>query len=220
MPSSPTPTDREVYAAVRDALSAGERPTVSQVAENLGVSRSAVWRAAKRYGYAGWADMLDQLGRYLDGGSAASSAARRSDGISLMVDALTRHRDDPVLVHGVGDAEICRQLLIYRLGELGFTAMPYSPAIARACADRGARGLALVFNESGVALWQDCVDCGRQGIEVLAVTASDSSPVARAANVSIAIRSNKSSPAAYEPNYFAAGCLALVERALVRIALA
>ena len=38
----------------------------------------------------------------------------------------------------------------------------------------------------------------------------------RASNLAIAIKSNKSALSAYEPNYFAAGSLALVERALER----
>ena len=97
--------------------------------------------------------------------------------------------------------------------------MPYTPQIARACLEQsedGNAGLALIFNESGLACWQDALECVQCGFETVAVTADANTPVARASNLAIAIKSNKSALSAYEPNYFAAGSLALVERALER----
>ena len=213
-------TDRAVYQAVRNHLRAGEKPTIGLIAEELGISSSAVYRAAKRYGYASWSDMVGQLGQYLKNNRrVVEHTGDDANGIDLLAQAFMRHRGGRVLLQGTGDADICRRLLVYRLCALEFTAMPYTPHIARAClaqSEDGNAGLALIFNESGLACWQDALECVQCGFETVAVTADANTPVARASNLAIAIKSNKSALSAYEPNYFAAGSLALVERALER----
>ena len=213
-------TDRAVYQAVRNHLRAGEKPTIGLIAEELGISSSAVYRAAKRYGYASWSDMVGQLGQYLKNNRrVVEHTGDDANGIDLLAQAFMRHRGGRVLLQGTGDADICRRLLVYRLGALEFTAMPYTPQIARACLEQsedGNAGLALIFHESGLACWQDALECVQCGFETVAVTADANTPVARASNLAIAIKSNKSALSAYEPNYFAAGSLALVERALER----
>lgn len=212
--------DRAVYQAVRDHLRAGERPTIGLIAEELGLSTSAVYRAAKRFGYASWSDMVGQLRQYLKNTRRMVDTSEDNiNGIDLLAQALMRHRGGCVLLQGVGDAEICRRLLVYRLGALEFNVMPYTPQIARARLEQsgdGNSGLALIFNESGLACWQDALECVQCGFETVAITADAATPVARAANLAIAIKSTKSTPSAYEANYFAAGSLALVERAIER----
>lgn len=219
-PRSIKDTDRAIYQAVRARLRAGERPTIGHIAEELDVSTSAVYRAAQHYGYASWSDMIGQLSQYL---KSTRRVIERPDedasGIDLLARALVRHRSGNVLVQGPGDAEICRDLLVYRLGALEFSVMPFTPQIARACLERstdGNAGLALIFNESGLSCWQDAIECVQCGFETVAITADANTPVARASNLAIAIKSNKSALSSYEPNYFAAGSLALVERAIER----
>ena len=244
MAEHPGDIDRSVYRAVRDALRRGERPVLATVARELEISQSAVFRAAKRYGYRGWSDMVTQLGHYLKSQRSRSRAAdpeAPDAGVELVAQALAAHRGGRVLVAAVGDAQICRQLLIYRLGELGFAAMPFTSAIAQASEhmlrerSRGSRvqgaqggapgidfggvGLALIVNESGMALLPECRECARRGFDVVAITANADSPVAKAASVGIVIKSNKSPLNAYEPNLFAAGALALMERAFARFLL-
>ena len=218
--TSASDTARLVYQAVRSHLKAGDRPTITDISHEIGISTSTAHRAAKAYGYLGWSDMVNRLRHYY---RRAEQIEHQDDqdpnGIDLLAEALVRHRGGRVLVLGIGDVEICQKLLIYRLGELGFAVMPYAYEIARACqrqAGSESSGLALFCNESGLVCWQAALECNQCGFETVAITASSRTPVARAANLAIAIKSTKSEREAYQPNLFAAGSLALVEHAIAR----
>ena len=219
VPHETSDTANRVYRLVRDHLKAGERPTISVVAQELGISTSTAHRAAKRYGYAGWSDMVGRLEQYYRRHRVKDQPDETPNGIDLLAEALVRHRGGRVLVQGTGDVEICQKLLIYHLGALEFASMPFTSQIARGCQEQagsGDSGLALFFNESGLVLWQAVLECNRCGFETVAITASTHTPVARAANLAIAVKSNKSMRGSYEPNLFAAGSLALMERAIAR----
>ena len=121
-----------------------------------------------------------------------------------------------MFVVSYGDAEICEQHALMRLTALGYLALPFSPGAAHARNVSGDPGLALVFNESGIAMWDCCRPCAQEGFEVAAITANADSPVARSANVSITIKDRKSPLTAYEPNHFADGAIAFMSRAIAR----
>lgn len=207
-----TENDTRVYVYVRDLAKRGERATIDEVSHNLGISRSSVARVSKHFGYRGWTDFVTQLVQYHQVDDRAGAV---NDSVDVVADALERSRSGLVLIDAVGDAEICVQYLILRLSELGFTAASYSRGMLDVpTAAQG--GLLLVFNESGMTLLPSCLNAAAYGFEVVAITASHDTPVSKVADVNMVIKNRKSTPATYEPNYFTAGALALLERAMAR----
>lgn len=216
-----TENDLITYDFIRDRIKAGKKVTIKLVSENLHISTSAVYRLAKRLGYASWSDFIVRMDHYFrekqpqnESGSAASELQAS---INLMAASLERHIDRPIIIASLGDADVCRDYLIFRLSELGFSAFPFSPELTEAHANPDMPGLALIINETGVALWSACHLCASLGYEVVSITAHQHSPVAKEANLSFAVKDNKSELLEYQPNYFAAGVIAFCERAIAQI---
>lgn len=256
--------ERRVYAEVRAAARRGERATIAAVAGRTGIPRSSVARAAVTLGYRGWVDMTSQLVRY-------HASLERHDAVAESVDVvaavLQRARRRTILLDAIGDSEICLDYLLFRLCELGYCAMPYSPGVVEATAGGAGRGkdasgaadaagreasgkagcgecarevvggaghvvarevaagaapsggaqsrsVLLVINESGMSMVPACVKAAAAGMEIVAITASHDTPVSKLAQVNVVIKNNKSTPDAYEPNYFTAGVLVFMERVL------
>lgn len=209
-----TENDARVYAHVRDMAKEGRRATIDGVSRSLGIARSSVARVAQHFGYRGWTDFVTQLVQYHQPDDRAGAV---SDTVDVVAEALERGRSGLVLIDAVGDAEICVLYLILRLAELGFATAPYSRGMLDApTAAQG--GVLLVFNESGMTLLPSCLNAAAYGFEVVAITASHDTPVSKVADVNVVIKNRKSTAAAYEPNYFTAGALVLLERAMARCA--
>lgn len=257
--------ERRVYAEVRAAARRGERATIAAVAGRTGIPRSSVARVAVTLGYRGWVDMTSQLVRY-------HTSLERHDAVAESVDVvaavLQRARRRTILLDAIGDSEICLDYLLFRLCELGYCAMPYSPGVVEATVGGSGRGedasgtaddagreapgkagcgegmrevadgagrvaaaremtagaapsgcaqlrsVLLVINESGMSMVPACVKAAAAGMEIVAITASHDTPVSKLAQVNVVIKNNKSTPDAYEPNYFTAGVLVFMERVL------
>ncbi len=205
-------TQRRVHDYVRICAQQGTKPTISQAAKDTGIPRSTVARVASSLGYDGWLDFTEQMAHYYASGIDEERGVV-NDSAQIIADALLERRGFPVLVDGVGDAEICVSYLTLRLSELGMMAMPFSDGFFDARPAR-MQGVLIVFNESGMTLLPACVTANEHGFEVIAVTASHDTPVSKVAEVNIVIKNRKSVPQSYEPNYFAAGSIALFERVL------
>lgn len=203
--------DRRVYAYVRERARTGERATISEAAQATGIPRSSVARVAAHFGYDGWTDFTSQLVRYH---WASEPRGTLAQSVSMVNTMLRRHADDFVLVDAVGDAEICIDYMLLRLGELGFRAMPYGNGVVNTIAATGEQGMLLVLNESGMALLPSCLHAVDNGFEVIAITASHDTPVSKVANLNVVIKNNKSSVADYRPNYFTAGALSFLEHVM------
>lgn len=211
--------DLVVYDFIRNRVKSGKKVTIQNVAERLNVSRSTVYRLAIKLGYKNWSDFIDQMTRYFlpDEKDEPRTSSQLERSLDIMAAALERHLNRIILIESCGDAEVCEAYLMTRLTELGAVALPYSAETARTHANLQEPGMALIINETGVMLWECCRICAQEGYEVVAITAHDDSPVAKTANWSIAIKDNKSTIAAYEANYFAAGTIAFMERAIAKM---
>lgn len=208
--------DAKVYAIVRDAAMRGEHLSVSDVQNMTGLARSTIYRVAKRYGYEGWLDFTSSLERYF---SKTNQDDAVMQGVTAIADAIIRNRERPILVDAVGDAEMCAAYLQYRLAEQGYTSFFYTLSIAQAWHREGGSGLVIVINESGMSLLPTCLGAAEYDFATVAITASHDTPVSKVCDVNVVIKNNKSSLDAYEPNLFAAGTLALIERVLYRLSM-
>lgn len=216
--------EKMVYAAVRRFAKQGERPTIAAIARETGIPRSSVARVADTLGYHGWVDFTTQLARYF---SSFQQEDTLSDSVQLVASVLMANRGRPILLDAIGDAEIFTQIGLLRMCEAGFRAMPYGPGVVEAFAGRvehmpddsleagdssNAAGVLIVVNESGMSLLPTCLKAASAGFDIIAITASHDTPVSKLAKVNVVIKNNKSTPDAYEPNYFTAGVLAFMER--------
>lgn len=207
--------DKLVYTYVKSRATMGERATIDEVARATGVARSSVARVAKRFGYAGWTDFTTQLVRYHRPVYHDSAV---DDSATTVARALARHRDQPILVDAVGDAEICVDYLLLRLGEMGLRVMLHGRGVVDALAASECRGLLLLLNESGMALLPSCLHAVEHGFDVVAITASHDTPISKLADINVVIKNNKSTAQEYEPNYFTAGALAYLEHVMAAYA--
>lgn len=216
--------EKLVYAAVRRCAKRGERPTIAAIAGETGVPRSSVAHVANALGYRGWVDFTTQLVRYF---ASFQREDTLSDSVQLVTSVLEANRERPVLLDAIGDAEIFIQCGLLRLCEAGFHAMPYGPGVAEAfavhgepkcdgaleaCGTSDAAGVLIVVNESGMSLLSTCLKAANCGFDIIAITASHDTPISKLAKVNVVIKNNKSTPSAYEPNYFTAGVFAFMER--------
>ncbi len=207
--------ERLVYAAVRRFAQRGERPTIAAISEETGVPRSSVAHVAETMGYRGWVDFTTQLVRYF---ASFQQEDTLGDSVKLVASVLEACSERPVLVDAIGDAEIFAQVGVLRLCEAGFNAMPYGPGVVEARASRSQAGALIVVNESGMSLLPTCLKAAGAGFDIIAITASHDTPVSKLAKVNVVIKNNKSTPDAYEPNYFTAGVFAFMERVFDRVA--
>lgn len=208
--------DEAILQAVRAAAGEHRRATVSEVAQQTGAARSTIHRAARKLGYKSWLDFTSSVVRSLedlDGQDAVTTT------VAAMAEALYRYRNLPILIEAVGDAEICAMFLVHRLAERGFTTLPYSEGVLALGGGVEGAGLLLAINESGMSLLPTCLTAASQGFEVVSITASHDTPVSKVSSMNVVIKNNKSTIAAYEPNYFAAGTLAFLAHVLRRISI-
>lgn len=206
------PTDQHIYGIIRRNLKEGRPVTVLGVAADAEVSRSTIYRFARHLGYATWQECITHLTEF---------HAPRTDNIEIdygvLAEAIQELRGGIVLVDAVGDAEICREHLIERLGRLGIITLPYAPATCEQLSSHGVPGLAFVINESGFVLSGTCRVCRRCGYKIVAITANETSLVAQTSDLCICIGNKKSSLQNYEPNLFAASALIVLERMAARL---
>lgn len=187
----------------------GGRLTVAEMAERAGTSPASLVRLAQKLGYHGWSDM------YADFCLQRSDLARTDDPtaekIGELCDVIERHAGDAMLIDGIGDGEYPCDFLRDRLDALGLDALNYRAETAESLARLGRNGLVIIFNESGVALYNRVAEARRFGLESFAVTGRSSSPIALTADHAIVLRCNKTQVRSYEPDFFCARCLVLVE---------
>ncbi len=189
------------------------------------MARSSVAHVAVKLGYKGWVDLTTQLVTYFKSFEHEDVV---SESVEVVASILRSNRELPVLVDAIGDAEILIDYALFRLGEAGFIAMPYGGGLVDAVASRAeslprrtegesesrAVGTLIVANESGMSLLPSCVKATSSGMDVVAITASHDTPISKVAKVNVVIKNNKSTPEAYEPNYFTAGALVFFEHVL------
>lgn len=203
--------DREqrIFAKVRDVAAEDERLSIAKMAQRTGTSAAALVRISKKLGYQGWSDMYAHLRHRHASASQVELAAREN--VGMLCDAIERHAGGVILVTGIGDGEYPARFLTDRLNALGLFALEFKAETAEAHARLGRDGVAIIFNESGIALYNRVAIARAAGFESVAVTGRDASPLALAADVSVHVRCNKTQIRAYEPDFFCARALVLVE---------
>lgn len=209
-----TDADKLVYQVVKEEAKLGRRATVSQVVAKTGLARSSVHRVSKKLGYNSWLEFTEKLVRYYATESNADSVTQSVDAVAQ---ALLRNQHLPILVEAVGDAEICAMYLLHRLGERDFYPLPFTKHTAEAHGGESGAGVAIVVNESGMSLLRTCIAAIENGFEVISITSSHDTPVSKLSSINVVIKNNKSQIDDYEPNLFAAGALAFLERVLYRM---
>lgn len=202
-----TPKEQHALRALKTAIRRGDEVSAESIADAASVSRSLVYGLSARMGYPSWKDLVAQL-RYEN--STVSQTRVTRGRTKKICDEISRHAGSAILVRAIGDAAICEPYLIRRLGAKGYQAVAYDGATMRAFSEREG-GLVILINESGFALFQECAEAMREGYETVVITSMADSPVARMANVAIALENNKSTIAEYEPNFFTAAALTMIE---------
>lgn len=208
--------DEAILQAVRDAACKHRRATVSEVSLRTGAARSTIHRTARKLGYGSWLDFTNSMVRSL---AELVEQDAVTTTVAAMSEVFCRYRNLPILIEAVGDAEICGLFLLHRLAERGFTPLPYSEGILALGGGAEGAGLLLAINESGMSLLPICLTAASQGFEVASITASHDTPVSKVSSMNVVIKNNKSTIAAYEPNYFTAGTLAFLAHVLRRISI-
>lgn len=204
--------ERRVYERTRAHARRGHHATIDEISRETGVARSSVARTAKSLGYHGWQDFVTQLVEYHCPEKQTGSVSRTVGEIAGLLEG---NRGRLILIDAVGDAEICVNYMLLRLGELGFNAALYSVGILEGTgAETG--GVLLVLNESGMTLLPSCLNALAYGFKVVAITASHDTPVSKVADVNVVIKNHKSTLEDYAANLFPAGALALLERVMAK----
>ncbi len=200
---------RQVYTAVRASVLEGTLPTVDSIALETGISRSTVSRTAVDAGYSDWREMVSALASYYSEKTPVSDVGRSAREVA---DIIEECGSAPILVDAVGDSEVLTGYIVIRLCENGCNATLYSPGYFDGMKGQLESGLLIVFNESGMSLLPSCLAATGRRYKVLSFTASHDSPVSKVSDINIVIKNKKSVVLHYEPNYFVAGSLALLER--------
>lgn len=176
---------------------------IGEVATQAGCSPASITLLARRLGYAGWPELRRSIIRHA--APPAMSATLTQDGLlSQIRELLLDHADEAIFVHGAGDGTFAACYLEAALLSHGFACLPYTRQTLLAQARRSKPGILFVVNETGIVLADDARIARELGYAVIALTGNPASPVAHLATIPVIIRSNKSKPESYEPDFFCA----------------
>lgn len=135
---------------------------------------------------------------------ATSASLSQDELLSQIRELLHSHADEAIFVHGAGDGTFAARYLEAILAAHGFACLPYTRMALVAQARRSRAGILIVVNETGIVLADDARIARDLGYSVIALTGNPTSPVAHLATIPVIIRSNKSKPSGYEPDFFCA----------------
>lgn len=212
-----TPKQEAAFRAARTAVTRDPQATICTVADEAGCSPSTVTSLARRLGYLGWRDMRRRLVQSDPSGRlAGESDAERSE-LNLVEDLLLRNRDRAVFVHAIGDGSFAADYLRRALVLHGFFCIAYDRWALLAQARQEHAGALFILNESGIALANDARVGHNLGYRVVALTGVEHSPVAHLADILVLIKSNKSKPLAYSPDFYCARAIVFIEMLQARL---
>jgi len=207
--------DQLVYRTARREMGAGRTPTARDMARLCGCSASSIVRTAQRLGYGGWDHMRDSLLNGQPSEGMVNEGAREQ--IDATCELLLDHANDVLIVCGIGNGECAAEYFTNRLVDRGFLCMGYRQGTIEAQERLGRSGVMFVFNQSGIVLYDQCVLAQEHGFRVVALTSKPTSPVARAADISVHVKGNKTRPGIYEPDFYCARCIVLAELLCARL---
>lgn len=198
-------TEKQQHAWKTAAEHASENPlvTIGEVAKDAGCSPASITLLARRVGFAGW----PELRRYLAHQSEPPAAPDSLGGSMVLPEVqklLLDNKDKSIFVYGAGDGAFAANYLVSALLSHGFYCLAYTRQALIAQARRSSAGMLFLVNESGIALADDACIARDFGYCICSITGNPSSPVARLATIPVILRSNKSKPQSYEPDFFCA----------------
>lgn len=198
-------TEKQQHAWRTAADLARKNPlvTIGEVAKDAGCSPASITLLARRVGFSGW----PELRRYLVQQSKPPATPDSPGGSIVLPEVqnlLLDNKDKSIFVYGAGDGAFAADYLVSALLSHGFYCLSYTRQALIAQARRDHAGMLFLVNESGIALADDACIAHDFGYCICAITGNPSSPVARLATITVILRSNKSKPQSYEPDFFCA----------------
>lgn len=214
-----TKTDEKIYEEIKRIVKRNEKPTCAQIAQQIGIAPSSIIKLAKKLGYSGWNEMYYTLTQIYTEAVPLTfdtfdfvSRGQVSDQLRQLTELILRYKNSKIIVSCIGDSEFLTNYLLEMLWKRQFVACRYSSEIMYMLQDDpGAPGLCLFINESGIVLYNACIQLRALGYEVLALTSSRQTPLGGQADHVVEIKNKKSSPDNYMANFFAARAMIFLE---------
>lgn len=198
-----TEKQERAWRAAKELAEQDHEATIVNVAQRSGCSPASITLLARRLGYTGWPALRHDIIRHAAPPDMPDSLSENKI-LPAARSLLLAHADDAIFILGAEDGTFAACYLESALASHGFTCIPYTRISLLTQAQRSKAGILIVVNESGIVLADDVRIASNLGYAVIALTGNPASPVAHLETIPVIIRSNKSKPEGYEPDFFCA----------------
>lgn len=215
-PSPLTSRQRTILETIRNSVGRSPQTTITEAAREAECAPSTITTLARRLGYSGWPEMRDRFAAASQQGKGIAPTVQRPQ-VDQVAEILLSNQDKAIFVDAMGDGAIAGSYLESALAVHGFNSLIYEKQALLAQARQGRAGVLFIINESGVVLANDARIARDLGFTVVALTGIDRSPVARLADVLVLLKSNKSKPQDYNPDFYCARAIVFSELLQARL---
>lgn len=216
-----TELEKNITNAIHGHILKKEKVSIDVIAKECFSSKSAIVKLAKKLGYSGYSEMYYIL--------MSSSRTQRATGFShivelsndesrnasirLFCDLLYQFRNAKIHLDSIGLCDAARDYYLQKLLMFGFDVVS---SYHFASFHKNKPGLFCFLSYSGTrAEIFDRVDAAiNSGFQVLTLTGNKHSPLGTTADYTIEVAGERSIPANYQPNFFTANLIILLEMVL------
>lgn len=216
-----TELEKTVTNAIHGHILKGEKVSIDLIAKECYVSKAAIVKLAKKLGYSGYSEMYYIL-------MSASRTQRAADfshiinlngdesrtaSIHLFCDLLYEYRNAKIHLDSIGFCDAACNYYLQKLLIFGFDVVSSyhfaafhkeRPGLFCFMSHSGSRSE--IFDRVNAAINSD--------FKVLALTGSKHSPLGTTADYTIEVAGERTLPTSYQPNYFTANLIILLEMVL------
>ncbi|AGF59374.1 DNA-binding MurR/RpiR family transcriptional regulator [Clostridium saccharoperbutylacetonicum] len=214
--------EKIILNKIHDHISRNEKVGINTVAQECFVSKSAIIKLSKKFGYSGYSEMyytilastnhalkLDFSDNIVDTYKSDSLTIH----INMLVELLREYREKRIYIDSLGFCDSAKEYYLQKLLSFGFDA---ASSYHYEAFNKNKSGLYFFLSYSGVRseILEKVNVAIENNFKVVAFTSTKDSPLGKIAHMTIEVAGIKSDKEHYIPNFFTSNLIILLELVL------
>lgn len=217
-----TELEEVILNKIQNYINKNEKVGIDTIAKKCFVSKSAIIKLSKKFGYSGYSEMyytiLASANNALkldfshDSGSICMNEHLKND-IDMLVEVLRKFRNQKIYLDSLGVCDSAKEYYLQKLLIFGFDA---ASSYHYEAFKNSKSGLYFFFSYSGyrAEIIEKVNEAIRNNFKVVAFTSNKESPLAKISHMTVEVAGIKSDREHYLPNLFTANLIIFLELAL------